>query len=835
MRRSVPVERINGLINDWQGLTAAEADQRRHQYGSNNIVETSRSGWLDLVRETGRDPMIWFLIGTALLFTWLGEYGEAATLAVAVVPIAGMDAYLHKRTLASTEGLASRLAESAAVVRDGRTASIRAVDLVPGDLVMVAEGTPFPADGLVVGGDGLQVDESALTGEAMPIRKAVFVGWFASEQAMVENLHWGSAGTRLLTGEAKLRVVHTGGETLYGQIVRSAQADEHERTPLQQAIGSLVGVLIAGAAIFCLALAAARYYQGHGAIDALLSAVTLAVAALPEEFPVVFTFFLGVGVYRLAQRQALVRRAVVVENIGRITCICSDKTGTLTEGRLHLTHVVPAEGIDRERLLRAAAVASREASSDPLDQAVLETVPKVDATVIATFPFTEDRRREVAIVQLEAGPLLCAAKGAPETIFAMSQLPDVERTNWQRRVQDLAAAGHKVIACAERAVADWAGGEPDRGYVLLGLLAFEDPVREGVADAVKRAQAAGIRVIMITGDHPATARTIAGEIGIGATPPRVIEGEDLASIFVRTRPAAIPPVDVIARAVPAQKLDLVRMLRQAGEIVAVTGDGVNDVPALQGADVGIAMGERGTRTAREVASIVLLDDNFRTIVRAIAEGRQLFENLRLSFTYLLMIHLPLVLTAALIPLAGFPLLYLPVHIVWLELIIHPTALLVFQQLAPAEPLQKVRRAAKLRFFSAWEWSVIGLVGGIITVAIALSYGRILGMGQSVEHARTMALVALIVASATVTAGLTRFQSRAALLVVALAIGSALAFVQIPFLARAFHLDPLHWDDWLVAAASGLVAGSLSAAFPWRQSASLQTLLVGQPEESSRQR
>jgi Ca2+-transporting ATPase len=247
------------------------------------------------------------------------------------------------------------------------------------------------------------------------------------------------------------------------------------------------------------------------------------------------------------------------------------------------------------------------------------------------------------------------------------------------------------------------------------------------------------------------------------------------------------------------------------------------------------MGERGTRTAREVASIVLLDDNFRTIVRAIAEGRQLFENLRLSFTYLLMIHLPLVLTAALIPLAGFPLLYLPVHIVWLELIIHPTALLVFQQLAPAEPLQKVRRAAKLRFFSAWEWSVIGLVGGIITVAIALSYGRILGMGQSVEHARTMALVALIVASATVTAGLTRFQSRAALLVVALAIGSALAFVQIPFLARAFHLDPLHWDDWLVAAASGLVAGSLSAAFPWRQSASLQTLLVGQPEESSRQR
>lgn len=479
MRRSVPVARIDGLVNDWQGLSAAEAGERRSRYGSNSIVEAPRSGWLDLLRETGRDPMIWFLAGTALLFTWLGEYGEAVTLAIAVLPIAGMDIYLHRRTLASTEGLANRLGESATVVRDGRAGPIPAVDLVPGDLAIVTEGAPFPADGLIVGGNALQADESALTGEAMPIRKASFAGHLAGEQAAVDNSHWGFAGTRLLTGEARLRVVHTGGETVYGQIARSAHVDERERTPLQQAIGSLVGVLIVGATIFCLALAGTRYYQGHGAIDALLSAVTLAVAALPEEFPVVFAFFLGVGVYRLAQRQALVRRAVVVENIGRITCICSDKTGTLTEGRLRLAHAVPAEGNDRERLLHAAATASRDASGDPLDQAVLETAAGADAPIVATFPFTEDRRREVAIVQPPAGPLLCAAKGAPETIFAMSQLTEAERARWQGKVQDLAASGHKVIGCAERTISDWAGGEPDRGYTFLGLIAFEDPVREG--------------------------------------------------------------------------------------------------------------------------------------------------------------------------------------------------------------------------------------------------------------------------------------------------------------------------------------------------------------------
>jgi Ca2+-transporting ATPase len=272
-------------------------------------------------------------------------------------------------------------------------------------------------------------------------------------------------------------------------------------------------------------------------------------------------------------------------------------------------------------------------------------------------------------------------------------------------------------------------------------------------------------------------------------------------------------LDVVARAIPAQKLDLVRMLRSSGEVVAVTGDGVNDVPALQGADIGIAMGERGTRTAREVASIVLLDDNFRTIVRAIAEGRQLFRNLKLSFAYLLMVHMPLVATAALIPFAGFPLLYLPMHVVWLELIIHPTALLVFQQLPPSEDLEPVQRGRTVRFFDWREWILVGLVGTLVIALIVVGYARSLGSDNDVEHARSMALVTFIVASATMTAGLTRLRSRSSIIAVVATIGSALILLKVPALAGPMHLSSLHGDDWLLAGLGGLVVGSFAAFLP----------------------
>jgi Ca2+-transporting ATPase len=813
-RRALRFERLCGLLAGETGLSSAQAAEQLAAYGRNEILEVAGSPWWDLVRDTARDPMIWFLVGTSALYGLLGELTESITLLVAVLPLVGMDAVLHRRTRASTEGLRHRLAVVATVVRDGRTIELPVTEVAPGDLLKVAAGEPFPADGILVAGQGLQVDESALTGESFPVRKSVLVKSPSDPEAPLDADLWGFAGTRLLTGEASLRVAYTGGQTLYGEIVRSARSGAHERTPLQAAIASLVAVLVAAAAAMCVILAVVRIRQGHGWVDALVSALTLAVAALPEEFPVVFTVFLGVGVYRLAKRQALVRRAVSVENIGRISCICSDKTGTITEGRLLLTHMLPADDVDEQRLLELAAAASRRDSNDPLDTAILavaaERGVKTDADeVIERLPFTEDTRRETAVLRRRGRDetrVLATTKGSTEVVLAMARLDAAARASWELRVAELAAGGHKVIACAWQPLegGKWCGGEPPRGYHFAGLLAFEDPVREGVAAAVATCRDAGIHVIMVTGDHPLTARAVASEIGLGGDSPQVITAEELEERIAADRDLDLTSVHAIARAVPSQKLELVRALQHRGEIVAVTGDGVNDVPALQAADIGIAMGERGTRSAREVASIVLLDDNFRTIVQAIAEGRQLFRNLQLSFAYLVMIHIPLVVTAALIPLAGYPVLYLPIHIVWLEMIIHPTALLVFQELPTAHQLTPVSRRRTARFFSRVDWARIVLVGAALTVVIAAGYERSLGHGRDVEHARAMALVILTVASAGMTAALSGLRTGIARGIAASTVLLSILLVQLPALSSLLHLEPLHLDDWIAATAAALI-------------------------------
>jgi len=808
MHRTLSIARIRSVLDNDRGLTADEARTRLAQYGHNEILEVPTMDWAVLLRDTAQDPMLWFLFVTAAIFVYLGDYTEAATLFGAMIPLIGMDLYLHRRTRASTAALSSSLAHTARVQRAGETLEIPATDIVPGDLVTLSTGQFVPADGVIVDGQSLQMDESTLTGEAFPVRKqAVAAIAPTGPDIAVDSLHWTFAGTRVLTGSAAVRVVYTGAETLYGDIVRSAVHGRRELTPLQAAIARLVGVLIVAATILCVVLAWIRWQQGFGVVDALLSAITLAVAALPEEFPVVFTFFLGIGVFRLAQRQALVRRAVTVENIGRISCICTDKTGTITRGQLHIAHEFPDPVVGREQLLSIAALASRAETGDPLDRAVLDVAPAREQSLalVATFPFTEDRKRETAIWRERDGNLLAATKGAAEVVLSMCRLDDEKRAMLDSKIETLAGTGHKVIACASRVVAEsaWSGGEPDRGLDFAGLLALEDPVREGVAEAIRSCQDACIHVLMVTGDHPATAMAIAQEIGLGGAHPKMITGDELETLIGKDG-TELKTVDIIARAVPAHKLGVVRALQSVGEIVAVTGDGVNDVPALQAADIGIAMGGRGTRSAREVAAIVLLDDNFRSIVRAIAEGRQLFRNLKLSFAYLMMIHIPLVTTAAIIPLAGFPLLYLPLHIVWLELIIHPTALLVFHELPASEKLSAASTTQRPRFFSRRQWLTIAAVGVLVTILIVAGYERSLGAGRDVEHARAMTMLMLSLASAVIMVVLSGLQTRMSW-IIAVATGAfAFVLVQVPGLSSLLHLRPLHADDVMVAV--GTAAG-----------------------------
>lgn len=810
------MERLEQLLGSERSLTTQQADERRTQFGTNDIVESAPHPWWGLIQDTAKDPMLWFFAGTSAIYAFIGQHTEALTLLAAILPLLGMDVYLHRRTQASTEGLKSRLATTATAFRNGTETSIPSASLVPGDLIRVSSGEPIPADGLFVSASEVQVDESALTGEAYPVAKRLLIVSGDGKESQVDEVHWAFAGTRLLTGNARIRIVFTGQETVYGEIVRSAVRGLHENTPLQKAIGRLVRLLIVAAVALCVLLACIRLYQGHTWFDALISAVTLATAAIPEEFPVVFTFFLGVGVFRLAQRQALVRRAVTVENIGRVSCICSDKTGTITQGRLQLTHTIPTASTTESRLLSIAGLAARCDSGDPMDEAIL--CRKVDPDVfsastqrVATFPFTEDRKRETAIVRHDDGQLCVASKGAAEVILMMCRLTDAERIAWQAKIKELAAGAHKVIAVASRQTNESINvlREPDGDLDFEGLLAFEDPVREGVREAIRTCQVAGIHPIMVTGDHPLTAHAVAIEVGIGGPNPRVITGDELEHLVSCGRGRELSQVDVIARAKPGQKLMLVKALQLAGEIVAVTGDGVNDVPALQAADIGVAMGERGTRSAREVASIVLLDDNFRTIVGAIAEGRQLFRNLQNSFQYLLVIHIPLVLTATLIPLAGYPLLYLPVHVVWLEILIHPTAMLVFQESAPKSLLPIDRSAGTAKFFCLSQWLMLIATGLFISVIVSAGYLRSLEGNSNVDHGRAMALATLTSTSAFITAALSRLRTRAAWIMCIGTLASSFLLIQTPKLNAVLHLSSLHWDDWALALLGGFAAAAIA--------------------------
>lgn len=802
--KTISFKSLSGLNKNDSGLNAAEVAAQRSLYGTNDIVEVAGHPWVELFLDTIKDPMIWFLIGIGTIFLVIGERSDAITLFVAVLPLLFMDAFLHWRTQASTATLKGQLSSHIKVIRDAHEIEINSRELVPGDIVIVSSGVQLPADGIFEKASEIQVDESVLTGEAFPIaKKTTALDLFSlTSQADVKvpSETLGYAGTRILTGYGRLRVLFTGSQTAYGEIVQSVARMPHERTPLQKSIGRLVQFLVFAAIAFCFLLAGVRIYQGHGWLDALLSAATLAVAAMPEEFPLVFTFFLGVGIYRLAKNRALVRQAVSVENIGRITQICTDKTGTITLGSLKLTHLDATDNTSEELLLRTALAAS-SSHSDPVDMAIHELAKDKNINApkrLQTIPFTEDRKRESDFIALSDEKNLVCLKGSPEIVLAMSNLTPDKKEQWLQRVSSWAKEGHKVIACAHIEVpAGQLSVEPESGYEFLGLLAFEDPARPEVAEAMSYCHDNGIRVLMITGDHPETAAAIARDAGLTNDDPHVISAEDNAEKFQESwldkNPSFLKNINVVARCTPLQKLKIVTALKRAGELVAVTGDGVNDVPALKAADIGIAMGERGTRSAKEVSAIILADDNFRTIVNAIREGRQLFKNLAASFEYLLLMHIPLITIGAAIPLAGYPLVFLPVHIVWLELIIHPTALLSFQ--APAKDHESIQ-ANKGSFFSTSEFTVIILLGLIVAASMGSSFLSAVNEANNPEHGRAKVMAVLTLWSAAVSLYLTRFQSWVANVIAALTALSTILLIQMSDSLRFLKLTPLHLPDWI---------------------------------------
>jgi Ca2+-transporting ATPase len=733
---SVAAEKAEKTVE--QGLTHREAAETLQRVGPNILVPERRQSALLWVARLFADPMVLLLLVAGGTYVILGDVFDASVALGALLPIflvTSVLEYRSDRALAELRRLAS---PTGRVVRDGVEIEIDARAIVPGDAMLVREGDVFLADGALVDGT-VVVDESALTGESLPVTKT----------ALGESIY---AGTALRSGRAMVRVTATGARTKYGRIGTLMSGMRVGSAPIERAIHRLVWQ--AGSAVIVLCVIVIFMERSHGSLwpAAIIAGVSLAMAAIPEELPMVYTLYLALGAWRLAKENALVRRLPSVEALGAVSAICVDKTGTLTLGTVEISAIWPVRNAQTAELLRAAVLACDPDPFDPMDVAVFrfarsqiaDAVPSRD-DLLERYSF-DPRHRRVTNVWRDKSFLYVATKGAVENILELCDVAPEERhailDNAQRYAQD----GMRVLAVAAlaRNAAASSRDEAESGLRILGLLVFSDPLRDGVAESIEECYRAGISVIMITGDHPATARAIARHLALRSD--GALTGSDLERMSDAQLITGLSSTRIFARIQPEQKLRIVKALRARGDVVAVTGDGTNDALALREADIGVAMGKRGTEVARSAADLVLLDDNFATIVGAIAGGRRIFRNLRRAFRYLNGFHAPLIISAVAIPFFGVPLLLLPIHLVWLELIVHPTSALVYENDPGSvrELLSEPPRKRGAPILRSTDWIRPLLLGCALTVGCLAVYLFDLGHGYSAETARGMGLATLLV-------------------------------------------------------------------------------------------
>lgn len=822
--RDAPAPVVETTYNDsvatHRGLTAHEARARLAEFGPNRLVpEPRRPGLARWLLHALADPMVALLLAAGATYLALGDTLDAVIILVAVVPIMLVTLVLETRAERALEQLRRLTAPVARALRDGERQNIPSEDVVPDDLLFLQEGDIVPADGELIEGAQVVVDESALTGESRPVVKD-------ADPALAETAVY--AGTTVLSGRGLIRVMTTGGRTRYGEIGALMARIRPPGTPLQRLITRLVRQLAVVAVLFSLSVIAIELGYGRGWAAAIIAGVSLAIAAIPEEFPMVYTLYLTLGAWRLARGHALVRQLAGVETLGAASIICADKTGTLTLGRVDVAGVSAVDGLHRPgEPLGAAALATVDAAVlasepdpfDPLEQAILRYAREhgVDVELLHSGQLVQDypfdpSGKYISHVWQRGGRLTISAKGSTEGVLRRSLASNETRRAAAAMTGELAADGMRVIAVAHGELPALTGvREDDERYLRFsGLLAFNDPLRPGVADALRRCQEAGIRVMMITGDHPVTAHSVAESLGLPHRDEQpVATGDQLDHADDAALAELVRDVNIFARTRPEQKYRLVRALRAQGQVVAMTGDGINDAPALRESDIGVAMGQRGTEVARAAATIVLLDDNFATIVNAVRDGRRIFENLQRAFSYLVAFHTPLLLAALVVPLTGQPLLLLPVHLVWLELIVHPTSSLVFEADPPSPHLmQRPPRPSSASLISLADFVRVSSFGLSVALGALSIYFVQLHAGVGEAQARAMALTALLFAQiglVFVERGVGHLPWRAGLRgnwalpgVLAATLGSLFLALYVPALARLLKLTPL--DASQVAAA-----------------------------------
>jgi len=808
-------------------LSEREAALQLARDGPNDLPTPDRRSPLRIVVDVVREPMFGLLLGAALLYVAIGAPSDALVLgafATLSVSIAVVQEGRSERVLEALRDLTS---PRALVVRDGERRRIPGREVVCGDTLILAEGDRVPADGLLVEGGDVQVDESLLTGESVPVRKRPAGELPATTAAPGgDDLPFVFSGTLVIRGSGLAIATATGARSEIGRIGRSVVGIESEPPRLQEQTRKLV-LIFAVVGIMLSALLVVLYAVLRGSwLEALLAGIALGMSMLPEEFPLVLTVFMVMGAWRLSRSRVLTRRATAIETLGSATVLCTDKTGTLTRNLMAVAELRSAGECWRRgdasatitssaaltELLDTARLASERSALDPMERALHDLARSAHGEkwpageLLREYPL---RPELLAVTRAWDGPErgrnIVAAKGAPEAIAQLCRMNPQDLAALRSQVDQLAHQGMRVlgVARAELAAAVLPGVQTDIRFDYLGLVGFADPVRDKVPEAVRECRSAGIRIIMITGDYPATAQAIARQAGIDDG--ELLTGQQLEGLSDAALTRRVATATVFARITPAQKLRIVSALKANGDVVAMTGDGVNDAPALKAAHIGIAMGGRGTDVAREASSIVLLDDDFGSIVRAVRLGRRIYDNLRKAMGYILAIHVPIAGIALLPVLMGMPLILTPMLIAFLELIIDPACSLVFEAEPEEDDLMRrpPRNPGSALISPAFmTWSLLqGVLGFLAAGAVFLAATR---RGMPEGEMRALAFVALVGVnvtfiivnrsfSASVNAA---FGKRNPWLWWLLGVAGGLLAVVLawPTPRAFFHLGPLHVDD-----------------------------------------
>jgi len=745
----------------YEGLTAAEAAERLRSFGPNELAARDRRNFLRVLMEALREPLLLLLIGTTAFYLVIGDLNEGLLLAVLTLVDLGIVVYQDLKTERVLESLRDLASPRALVVRDGVQRRIPGRDVVTGDVVLVSEGDRVPADAELLSAHELRVDESLLTGESVPVRKTAAAAPTAGPiQPGGEDTPLIFSGSLIVHGGGVARVKATGGNTEIGRIGVSLSQVNVEETRLRRGTRSLARDLAILAAVVSALVIVLQGLRAGDWLGAILAGATTAMSLMPEEIPIVLTVFLTLGAWRISRRNVLTRQVAAIENLGTATVLCTDKTGTLTLNRMAVTKlhaggettdVGPQTPLPEQAalVLAAAARSSEILPTDPMERAFHTAAaehglprPSAPLRIYGLSP----ELLAVTFVRRDGSSRHddVAAKGAPEAILSLCSVTDQERHAILERTGEMAAQGLRVLGVAT-AVHSGPLPETPRGFdfTFRGLVGLSDPVRDTVPAAVAECRAAGIRVIMITGDYPATARAIARQAGID-TSGEVVTGQQLHDLSDEALAKVLPTANIFARVLPQQKLRIVSALKAMDQVVAMTGDGVNDAPALKAANIGIAMGGRGADVAREAASLVLLDDAFESIVAAIRMGRRIFDNLRKALSYILAVHIPIAGLALVPLLLGWPIVFFPVHIVFLELIIDPACSIAFEA-EPEEPdtMQRGPRPSSASLFERRD-VIVGVAQGTVgLVGLLAVYALVLARGVGEEEARAIAFAGIV--------------------------------------------------------------------------------------------